>query len=85
MLSHFLYVVNLCLCLNLSLFMFTYVIYFSFSASFSLPFINHITSFKQTYFFFLHFLENILLLLDDKMNEENEYFPNKKVQHMGTA
>ena len=40
---------------------------------FSLIFIviNHITSFKQTYFF-VHFLEHLLLFLDGNVDEESE-------------
>ena len=34
--------------------------------------INHITSFKQTYLFFEHFLEYLLLFLDDNMDEQSE-------------
>ena len=32
--------------------------------------INHIFSFKQTYLFFAHFLEYLLLSLDDNVDEE---------------
>ena len=41
---------------------------------FSLIFIviNHITSLKQMDLFFVHFLEYLLLFLDDNVNEENE-------------
>ena len=34
--------------------------------------INHITSIKQTYLFFLHFLEYLLLLLYDNVSKEGE-------------
>ena len=34
--------------------------------------INHITSFKQTYLFFVHFLDYPLLVLDDNVDEESE-------------
>ena len=33
--------------------------------------INHITSFKQTYLFFVHYLECLLLFLDDNEDEES--------------
>ena len=34
--------------------------------------INHISSFKQTYLFFVHFLEFVLLFLGDNVNEKSE-------------
>ena len=34
--------------------------------------INHITSLKQTKLFFVHFLEYLLLFLDDNVDEESE-------------
>ena len=54
---------------------------------FSLIFIviNHITSFRQTHLFFVHFLEYILLFLDDNMDEESEKFQIKKVQPPSVA
>ena len=41
---------------------------------FSLIFIaiNHITSFRQTYLFFVHFLEYLLLFLGDDVGEKSE-------------
>ena len=41
---------------------------------FSLIFIamNHITSLKQTNLFFVHFLEYLLLFLDDNVNEKKK-------------
>ena len=41
---------------------------------FSLIFIaiNHITSFRQTYLFFVHFLEYLLLFLGDDVDEKSE-------------
>ena len=40
---------------------------------FSLIFvINHVTLFKQMRLFFEHFLEYLLLFLDDNTNEESE-------------
>ena len=61
--------VCLCLCLDLGLFM-SYLcdLFFIFSLIFIV--INHITSFKQTYFF-VHFLEH-LLFLDGNVDEESE-------------
>ena len=46
---------------------------------FSLIFIaiNHITSSRQTHLFFAHFLEYLLLFLDDNMSEESEKFSDK--------
>ena len=34
--------------------------------------IYHITPLKQTYLFFVHFLEYLLLFLDDNVDEESE-------------
>ena len=34
--------------------------------------INHITSFRQTYLFFVHFLEYLLLFLGDDVGEKSE-------------
>ena len=34
--------------------------------------INHATSFKQTYFFLVHFLEDLLLILDDNVDKQSE-------------
>ena len=70
-LSYNLYLVYLCPCLGLSLFM-SYLcdLFFIFSLRFIV--INHITSFKQTYLFFVYFLEYFLLLLDDNVDEESE-------------
>ena len=41
---------------------------------FSLIFIviNHITSFRQTYLFFVHFVEYLLLFLGDDVGEKSE-------------
>ena len=38
----------------------------------------HITSFKQTHLFFVHFLEHLLLFLDDNVDEESEKFSDSK-------
>ena len=39
---------------------------------FSLILIDHITSFKQMYLFFVHFLEYLLLFFGDNVDEESE-------------
>ena len=44
----------------------------------SLFVINHITSSKQKYLFFLLFLEYLLLFLDDNVDNENEQLSNSK-------
>ena len=71
------YSVNLCQCLGLGLYM-SYLceVFFIFSLIFID--INHITSFKQTYIFCVHFLDYRLLLLVDNVNNESEYFSNNK-------
>ena len=65
-----LYLVYLCPCLGLDLFM-SYLCdqFFTFSLIFIL--INHITSFKQRHFS-VHFLEYLLLFLDDNVDDESE-------------
>ena len=45
-------------------------IFFIFSLIFIV--INHITSFKQSYLYFVHFLEYLLLCLDDNVDEESK-------------
>ena len=47
---------------------------------FSLIFIvtNHITLFIETYLFFVHFLEYLLLFSDDNVDEKSEKFSNSK-------
>ena len=77
MLSHILYLVYLYLCIDLGLFM-SYLcdLFYIFSLVFIV--INHVTSFKQTYLFFVHFLEYLLLLLDDIVDEESKKFSNSK-------
>ena len=49
-----------------------YVVSFYFVFDFQPHFIamNHITSLKQTHLFFVHFLEYLLLFLDDNVNEK---------------
>ena len=68
---HILYLVYLCACLGLGLFTSYLCSFFSFSASIFIV-INHISSFKQTYLFFVHFLEYLLLFLVDNVHEESE-------------
>ena len=70
-LRHILYLAYLCLCLGLGLFM-SYLcdLFFIFSIAFIV--INHITSSKQTYLFFVYFLENLVLFLVDNEYEESE-------------
>ena len=41
-------------------------------------FINHITSFKHTYLFFVHFPEYLLSFLDNNVDEEREQSSNSK-------
>ena len=57
------YVVSYCLS-------YLYDLFFIFSLIFIV--INHMTSFKQTYLFFGHFSECVLLFLDHNMVEESE-------------
>ena len=47
---------------------------------FSLIFIViiHLTSLRQTHLLFVHFLEYLLLSLDDNVDEESELFLNNK-------
>ena len=45
--------------------------------------ISHITSFKQTYLFYVHFLEYLLLFLEDNLDEEREQFLNSKSSASG--
>ena len=70
-LRYILYLVYLCPCLGFGLFM-SYIcdLFFIFSLAFII--INPITSLKQTHLFFAHFLEYLLLLLDDNVYEESE-------------
>ena len=69
-LRHILYLVYLCPCLGLVLFI-SYLcgLFFIFSLSFII--INQTISLKQTHLFFAHFLEYLILVLDDNMNEES--------------
>ena len=68
-LRHILHLVYLCICLDLGLFV-SCDLFFISSLIFIL--INHITSFKQTYLFFVHFLEYLLSFLNDYVDEKSE-------------
>ena len=48
----------------------TNILFFQFSLIFIV--INHKISFKQMYLFFVHFLEYLLLFLDNNVDEESE-------------
>ena len=74
---HILYLVYLHPCLSLCLFM-SYLCHLFFIFSLIFIVIEYITSFKQTYLFFIHFLENALLFLGDNVDEEREQFWNSK-------
>ena len=83
---HILYLVYLCPCVGLGLFMlYLYVLFFIFSLIFIV--MNHITSLKHLHLFFVHFLEYLLLFLDDHVDEKKKtnYFQIAKVQHQGVA
>ena len=68
---HILYLVYLCPFLGLGLFMsYLYDLFFIFNLIFIV--INHKTSFKQMYLFFVHVLEYLLLFLDDNVDEESK-------------
>ena len=67
------YLVYLCPTLGLGLFiLYLCDLFFIFSLIFIV--INDITSFKQTYLLFVHFLEYLLLFLYDTVDEECEQF-----------
>ena len=71
LLRHILYLVYLCPSLGLDLFMsYLFDLFLTFSLIFII--INHITSFKQKYLFFVHFLEDLLLFLDDNVDGESQ-------------
>ena len=78
-LRHILYLVYLCPCLGLDQFM-SYIcdLLFIFILIFSV--INHATSSKQTYLFFVHFLECLLLFFIDNMDEKANDSQMEKVQ-----
>ena len=69
-LRHISHLVYFCPFLGLGLFM-SYVCDLFFIFSIFIIVINHMTSFKQTYLFFVNFLEYLLLLLD---NEDEQGF-----------
>ena len=70
-LRYMLYLVYLCPYLGLGIFMsYLWDLFFIFSLIFIV--INRITSFKQTYLFFVHFLECLPLFLDNNVHEESE-------------
>ena len=71
LLRHILYLVYLCPCLGLGVFI-SYLCGLFFIFSFIFIAINHITSLKQTHLFFVQFLENNLLFLDDNVEKESE-------------
>ena len=72
-----LYLIYLCPCLGLSLFMlYLWDLFFIFSIIFIV--IDHITTLRQTHLFFLHFLEYILLFLDNEVDEESKRCSNSK-------
>ena len=68
---HILYLLYLCKCLGLGLFI-LYLCDLLFIFSLIFIAITHITSPKETHFFFVHFLEYLLLFLDDNVDEKSE-------------
>ena len=56
-------------------------LFFIFSLIFTA--INHISTFKQRYSFFVHFLECLLLFLNDDVNEESKESLNSKSSASG--
>ena len=69
-LRHILYLAYLSPFLSLGLFM-PYLCDLFFNWSLIFIVVNHITSFIQTHLFFVQFLEHLLLLKDDNVDEEN--------------
>ena len=70
-LRQILYLVHLCSFLGLSIFMlYLWDLIFIFSPVFIV--INHIITLKQTHLFFVHFLEYLLLFLDNNVDEESK-------------
>ena len=84
LLKHILYLVYLCSCLGVGLLM-SYLCDLFLIFSLIFIFINHITALKQTHLAFVQFLKYLLLSLDDKVDEESEYFQIAKVQPQGVA
>ena len=70
-LRHILYLVYWCPCLGLAKFI-LYLRDLFFIFNFIFIVINRVTSLKQMYLFFVHFLECLILFLDDNVNEESE-------------
>ena len=70
-LRYILYLVYFCLCLGLGQFM-SYLCGLFFILS--LIAINFIASLQQALLFFEHFLESLLLFLDENVDEESEKF-----------
>ena len=68
-LRHILYIVCLCSGLGLGRFI-SYLCDLLFIFSLIFIVINHITSFKQMYLFFVHFLEYFILFLDEDDNTD---------------
>ena len=81
-LRYILHLVYLSPCLGLGLFM-SYLCDLFFIISLTFIVINHITSFKQTYLFFVQFLEYLLLFDHDDVDEQSQYFSNSKSSASG--
>ena len=81
-LRYILYSVYLCPCLVLGLFM-SYIcdVFFFFILVFIA--INYVTPLKQMYFFFLHFLEYLLLFLNDNMDQTSKQCLNSECSASG--
>ena len=74
-LRHFIFILFPCESIGLFMSKLCYL-FFIFSLIFIV--INQKTSLKQTYLFFVYFLEYLLLFLDHNVDEEWEYFSNSK-------
>ena len=83
-LRHILYLVYLCLCLRLVLFMlYLYDIFFQFHTHFHQNY--HIILLKQTHLFLAQFLEYLILVLDDTIEEKVNSSQIAKAQPKGVA
>ena len=82
LLKRIIYVVYSCPYLGLGLFM-PHLFDLFFISSLIFTVINHITSFKQMYLFLIHFLEYLLLFLNDNVDEESEQYSNSKSSTSG--
>ena len=82
LLKRIIYVVYSCPYLGLGLFM-PHLFDLLFISSLIFTVINHITSFKQMYLFLIHFLEYLLLFLNDNVDEESEQYSNSKSSTSG--